>query len=195
MVPTSKRMSRRFGTFPGVRIKREQRVAVVIDTSGSIGLATLQVFFKEIHAVWRTGAEIQVVECDAAVQRVWPYRGRAPGSVEGGGGTAFDPAFDWLRDSRNGRVDACVYLTDGFGPEPSRKPGCPVLWVVTEPAAITGGIDESTARLLFDIAGQPPPRAVPDKPPRPRVDSAQPPAFLRQVAGHARAPPADRPDH
>lgn len=134
VVPTSKRMSRRFGTFPGVRIKREQRVAVVIDTSGSIGLAPLQVFFKEIHAVWRTGAEIQVVECDAAVQRAWPYRGRAPDSVGGGGGTAFDPAFEWLRDTRNGRFDACVYLTDGFGPEPSRKPGCPVLWVVTEPA-------------------------------------------------------------
>ncbi len=134
--PTNRRMSRRFGTFPGIRIRREQRVAVVVDTSGSINDEILRVFFSEIHAVWRTGAEVVIIECDAAVQRTYPYRGKPPGEVSGGGGTAFDPAFAWLRDPRNGRFDACVYLTDGYGPEPEQRPRCPLLWLVTQKGGI-----------------------------------------------------------
>jgi predicted metal-dependent peptidase len=132
VVPTNRRMSKRFGTFPGIRIQREQRVAVVIDTSGSIGKDQLEMFFSEIHGVWRTGAEVLVVECDAAVQRTYPYKGKTPQDVSGGGGTAFDPAFQWLRQPQNGRFDACLYLTDGYGPEPQVRPRCPVMWVVTD---------------------------------------------------------------
>lgn len=131
VVPTRRRTSKRFDDFPGLRIKREQRIAVVVDTSGSIDDTVLDRFFAEIRGIWRTGAEIVVLECDAAVQRNYPYRGARPDLLEGGGGTDFDPAFAWLRDRRNGRFDACVYLTDGFGPEPSVRPRCAVLWVVT----------------------------------------------------------------
>jgi predicted metal-dependent peptidase len=136
VVPTNKRMSKRFGTFPGIRIRREQRVAVVVDTSGSIDPVALQAFFREIHAVWRTGAEVVVVECDAAVQQAYPYRGKTPTSARGGGGTAFDPAFAWLREPRNGHFDVCVYLTDGYGPEPAIRPRCPLLWLVTDPRGV-----------------------------------------------------------
>lgn len=132
VVPTNRRMSKRFGTFPGIRIQREQRVAVVIDTSGSINQAQLEMFFSEIHGVWRTGAEVMVVECDAAVQRTYPYKGKIPQDISGGGGTAFDPAFQWLRQPQNGRFDACLYLTDGYGPQPQVRPRCPLMWVVTD---------------------------------------------------------------
>lgn len=131
VVPTRRRMSKRFNEFPGLRIQREQRVAVVVDTSGSIAERSLALFFREIHGVWRTGAEVVVVECDAAIQHSYPYRGQAPTEVHGRGGTDFDPAFEWLRNPRNGRFDACVYLTDGCGPEPQVRPPCPLLWVVT----------------------------------------------------------------
>ena len=46
VVATQRRMSKRFGTFPGIRIKRKQRLAVVIDTSGSIDEDVLEVFFS-----------------------------------------------------------------------------------------------------------------------------------------------------
>ena len=51
VVPTRHRMSKRFNEFPGLRIQREQRVAVVVDTSGSIAERSLALFFREIHGV------------------------------------------------------------------------------------------------------------------------------------------------
>jgi predicted metal-dependent peptidase len=132
VVPTNKKLSKRFGTFPGIKIKREKRLSVVVDTSGSVNADLLALFFQEIHGIWKTGADIIVIECDAAVQQTYPYKGKPPESSKGGGGTAFDPAFAWLREPRNGRFDACIYLTDGLGPEPEIRPPCPLLWLVTE---------------------------------------------------------------
>jgi predicted metal-dependent peptidase len=136
IVPTNKRPSKRFGTFPGTRVKREQRIAVVVDTSGSVSAKLVSAFFTEIHAVWRAGTETLVIECDAAVQWTYRYEGVIPKNFSGGGGTDFDPAFRWLREPRNGRFDACIYLTDGFGPEPQIRPPCPVMWFVTAPAGL-----------------------------------------------------------
>jgi len=134
VVPTNKKMSKRFGTFPGIKIRRERKLAVVIDTSGSIDAELLTLFFQEIHRIWQTGATVLVVECDATVQQTYLCRGQPPKQVQGGGGTAFDPAFSWLRAQRHGGFDACVYLTDGFGPEPKMRPPCPLLWLVTDEA-------------------------------------------------------------
>jgi predicted metal-dependent peptidase len=131
VVPTMRRMSKRFQEFPGIRISREQRVAVVLDTSGSIDDRTLETFFVEIHGIWRTGAEVVVIECDAAVQRTSIYKGTRPTGVSGRGGTDFDPAFRWMRERRRGKFDVCIYLTDGFGPAPDIRPPYPLLWVVT----------------------------------------------------------------
>lgn len=131
VVATQRRMSKRFGTFPGIRIRRKQRLAVVIDTSGSIGDEVLEVFFREIHGIWKNDAEVMVVECDADVQRTYDYKGRTPKAVEGGGGTRFDPALAWVSNARNGTFDACIYLTDGYASEPEVRPRCPMLWVIT----------------------------------------------------------------
>lgn len=131
VVATNRRMSKRFGTFPGIRIRRKQRLAVVIDTSGSIGDDVLEVFFREIHGIWKNDAEVMVLECDAAVQRVYDYEGKTPKAVEGGGGTNFDPALAWVSNPRNGPFDACIYLTDGHAGEPQIRPRCSILWVIT----------------------------------------------------------------
>jgi predicted metal-dependent peptidase len=131
VVATNRRMSKRFGTFPGIRIRRKQRLAVVIDTSGSIGDDVLEVFFREIHGIWKNDAEVMVVECDADVQRAYEYKGKTPKAVEGGGGTSFDPALTWVSNPRNGSFDACIYLTDGYASEPEVRPRCPMLWVIT----------------------------------------------------------------
>jgi predicted metal-dependent peptidase len=128
---TWQRESRRYHTIPGIRVKRYQRMAVIVDTSGSIADDDLAEFFAEIHAMWRQGAEVQVIECDAAVQRVYAYRGKVPDKVGGRGGTCFDPAFQHLRDTRHTQPwDGCVYLTDGVAPAPKVRPPCKLLWVV-----------------------------------------------------------------
>ena len=50
----------------------------------------------------------------------------------GGGGTSFIPFFSIVGDNWDGLKSAiCVYLTDGYGSFPDKKPELPVLWVVT----------------------------------------------------------------
>jgi len=115
----------------GIKVKRFQKMAVVIDTSGSIRDHEVELFFNEIHGMWRQGAELTVIECDAAVQHVWEYRGKLPSVLHGRGGTAFDPAFQWMRQQRSVRWDGCIYLTDGGAAAPSIKPPCKLMWIVT----------------------------------------------------------------
>ena len=127
---TIKRISKRYGTRPGIKVQRLQRLAVVIDTSGSITQRDVEEFFVEVHAVWKTGASVVVIECDAAVHRTYDYRGKTPTSVKGGGDNDCDPAFHWIR--RNGPFDGCLFITDGYVPTPTVRPNCKLLWVISE---------------------------------------------------------------
>lgn len=127
---TIKRISKRYGTRPGIKVQRLQRLLVAVDTSGSIDQKMLEEFFTEIHGTWKVGATVVIVECDAEVQRSYDYRGKPPKAVKGGGGTAFEPVFKWMREQRP--FDGVLYLTDGYGPAPSSRPNCKLLWVISE---------------------------------------------------------------
>lgn len=129
---TMKRISKRYGTRPGIKIKRYQRLAVAIDTSGSIKESDFGIFFSEIHSMWKQGAEIEVLECDAELQRKYSYKGKLPKFISGGGGTLFDPVFNYLRSNRFEKYDGCIYLTDGYAPEPKIKPPCSLFWCITK---------------------------------------------------------------
>ena len=131
VVHTMKRVSKRYGTRPGIKIKRFQKMAVAIDTSGSVTDDQLSIFFSEIHGMWRNGAEVEIIECDAAIQRHYPYRGKLPEFVSGRGGTAFDPVFEFLRKNRQMQFDGCIYFTDGYAPEPEIRPPCKLFWLIT----------------------------------------------------------------
>lgn len=126
-----KRVSKRYGTRPGIKIIRHQKLVVAIDTSGSIQDEHLNLFFSEIHGIWKQGAEIQIIECDTEVKRVYPYTGKKTKHVQGGGGTNFDPVFQHLVNTRSEQFDGCIYLTDGYAPKPTIKPPCKVFWVIT----------------------------------------------------------------
>ena len=127
---TMKRRSKRYGTRPGTRIKRYSKLAIALDTSGSVDDETLSTFFSEIHSIWKHGAEVVVIECDAEVQQTYPYRGQTPQDVAGRGGTAFDPVFEHLNENRQQQFDGCIYLTDGWADTPEVRPPCKVLWVI-----------------------------------------------------------------
>jgi predicted metal-dependent peptidase len=127
---TMKRISKRYGTRPGTRIKRYSKLAIALDTSGSVDDDTLSTFFSEIHSIWKHGAEVVIIECDAEVQQTYPYRGQTPQDVAGRGGTAFDPVFEHLNQNRQQQFDGCIYLTDGWADTPEVKPPCKVLWVI-----------------------------------------------------------------
>lgn len=126
---TLKRVSKRFGTTPGIKIRRRHRLLVAIDTSGSIGQPELDVFFKEIFFLWRAGADVDIVECDTKVNRRYAYRGQPPSHISGRGGTDFTEA---LQLANQDRPDGLIYFTDGFANTPVVAPRVPVLWVLTK---------------------------------------------------------------
>jgi predicted metal-dependent peptidase len=147
VVNTARRESRRYATperpgwpvTPGIRVKRFQRLAVVVDTSGSVGDTDVGRLFAEVRGIWRAGAELHIIEADAHVQATYPFTGDAPASLSGRGGTRFDPALQWLRDNRSHRFDGCIYLTDGAGPAPTVRPPCRLLWLLTPGAPADTG--------------------------------------------------------
>lgn len=133
---TVKRVSKRYGTRPGVKIQRSQKIAVAVDTSGSVSYEELNMFFNEIHSMWQNGAEIEVIECDATIQKTYSYKGKFPEFVHGRRGTAFDPVFAYINKNRNVLYDGCIYLTDGYASAPEIKPRCKVFWVITPEGSI-----------------------------------------------------------
>jgi predicted metal-dependent peptidase len=76
----------------------------------------------------RAHAKLTVVECDAAVHRVYALV-RTPDHFVGGGDTDFGPAFDEAQGAR--AFEGVVYFTDGKGDLPEASPAVPTLWVLT----------------------------------------------------------------
>ncbi len=127
---TYQRPSRRSVALPGTVLPRLRqpipRVAVVVDTSGSMGEDELGVALAEIGGVLRAvgigGNRVTVLSCDAAVHVVRRVATLGEVVLAGGGGT----------DMRVGIAaaievpavpDIVVVLTDGYTPWPDRAPG------------------------------------------------------------------------
>lgn len=133
---TLRRPSKRYGTSPGIKLNRRQKLLLAVDTSGSVPLSDLEIFFSEIYHIWRQGADITVVECDAEIQKTYKYRGQLPQQVHGRGGTNFTPPIEFANNDLH--PDAVIYFTDGFAPPPAVKSRYPILWVMS-----TNGLDKS----------------------------------------------------
>ncbi len=127
---TLRRPSKRYGTNPGIKVKKKQKILVAIDTSGSISQDELREFFNEIYHIWKQGVEVMVVECDATIGSTYLYAGKLPQNTTGGGGTAFDAPIRWANTTY--RPDALIYFTDAYGPNPDIKSICPILWLVSK---------------------------------------------------------------
>jgi len=108
------------------------KVAVVVDTSGSMGTDELKAAIAETSGVLRAaGGTIDLCACDAKVHELQPVRDakQAAAMLKGGGGTDFRPAFNALMDRpRGARPDVVVFMTDGQGPAPASPPACKVIW-------------------------------------------------------------------
>ncbi len=126
---TIRRPSRRYGTVPGIKIKRRNRLLIAIDTSGSIQQEELIEFFSEIYFIWRQGAEIQIVECDTHIHKTYNYKGTPPVEIHGRGGTSFEAPM--IYGNQEYRPDALIYFTDGYAPAPTNLPRFPVLWIIS----------------------------------------------------------------
>lgn len=124
----NRRFPARVGEIPGRRRRPPRpRLVVAIDTSGSMHGTALA---KVVREVWRLAplASITVVECDAAVHRVYRL-GARPTVVVGGGDTDLGPVFDEL--GALGDVEGLVYFTDGKGSLPAMPSHVPTVWALT----------------------------------------------------------------
>lgn len=132
--------------LPGTVRENMPRLAVGIDTSGSIGQNELDMFASELTQILHEARPeaIDIYYCDAAVQHTESFSPDDPEiklSAHGGGGTAFQPVFDRIADGDT-EPAALIYFTDLEGPPPV-EPGYPVLWVTTEASCLRGPFGET----------------------------------------------------
>ena len=111
------------------------KVYVAVDTSGSIDNEQLSMFLAEIRGILNSYPHLECELYYADADAYGPYNIDSKSSLPpptGGGGTSFIPFFSIVGDNWDGLKSAiCVYLTDGYGSFPDKKPELPVLWVVT----------------------------------------------------------------
>ncbi len=132
---TIRRPSKRYGTTPGIKIRRKQKLLVAMDTSGSVQDKDIERFFSELYQIWRHGAEVMVVECDTQIKRQYQYRGHSPEFVLGRGGTDFNAPLRFA--NKDYHPDGIIYFTDGYAEVPKVESRYPLMWLITP-----GGLKE-----------------------------------------------------
>ena len=126
---TRKKESERFPGASGLKHKRKSNVCVVVDTSGSVSNQELVDFFSEIKYVWKAGTNVTIIENDAAIGRIYDYKGTWDGNVTGRGGTVFNQAVDWFNEHRKD-YQCVVFFTDGYADVDLNIKGQSI-WVIT----------------------------------------------------------------
>lgn len=126
--------------LPSRESEASGEIAVVIDTSGSIGAKELNEFGSEIQGIIEEvrPSKTIVIYCDAAVNKVVEFGPHDPVILEavGGGGTDFRPPFHYLRE-KNVVPKALVYLTDGYGSFPDEaEVDFPTLWCINNDSVV-----------------------------------------------------------
>jgi hypothetical protein len=117
------------------RATRTGRIALAVDTSGSINDKLLSRFAAEVAAVIeQTGALLYLMVSDAGVHSAQELAGKDGARLmrgfkfKGGGGTDFRPA---IAEAARWKPDLLIYLTDLEG-EAGDQPKFPVLWAIPE---------------------------------------------------------------
>jgi predicted metal-dependent peptidase len=139
---TYQRPSRRAASQPGVVLPSLRRpiptIAIVIDTSGSMGDQELAAALSEVAGVLRgvgiRGNRVTVLSCDAAVHVAQRVTRAEQIELHGGGGTDMRVGIATALDLPQ-RPDVIVVLTDGFTPWPDEPSGPRVIAGLIGPSA------------------------------------------------------------
>lgn len=120
--------------FPSLR-SQQLNTVVAFDTSGSVTDKELKSFASELNAIkGQVRARVTLLGCDSQlatefIQVFEPWDEiRLPQFLIGGGGTSFNPVFDWINQT-DVTPDLLIYFTDGKADFPKQRE-FPVLWVI-----------------------------------------------------------------
>ena len=129
-------------------------IAIVIDTSGSMGDEELKQMFGEVCGAVEDccPGKVTVVYCDAAVNHVDQFEDqptvddvRASAKRVGGGGTDLTRALDWIDKSISDPA-CCIVMTDGYTPFGEDR-SYPTLWAMSTDVEAPWG---ETVRVELD---------------------------------------------
>ncbi len=112
------------------------RIAVVIDTSGSMTNGDISLAIGEVYGILKTmNAKITVISCDAAVHNVQKIKNIDEIKLIGGGGTNMAVG---ITEALNHKPDLIVVITDGYTPWPDEEIDCKVIAVLTSHEKLHG---------------------------------------------------------
>lgn len=123
---------------PGREGKKVGDIVVVVDSSGSIGPEAWKRFFElNQHILDEVQPErLLLVSCAEEVKDhvILEQGDTVPRDMNGGGGTSFKKAFDWVQDDPDSLcIDPLllIYFTDGWASDHKTmpEPAYPVLWL------------------------------------------------------------------
>lgn len=126
---TRRKPSKRFDDAMGIKHRKRVSILVAVDTSGSVYTEELQDFFNEIDYIYKAGARVTIIQCDAQINAITEYDGKNWPEIKGRGGTWFDPPVDYYIEHKRD-YSALVYFTDGGAPLPKNSP-TGMVWVIT----------------------------------------------------------------
>jgi len=117
--------------LPSLYSQRLGRIAVAVDTSGSIDPELLDRFLGELEGICSEckPSAITLIDCDTEVNSVRECdpSDPLPRDFAGGGGTDFRPVFERVAED----PPVClIYFTDLGGCFPKHEPSFPTLWAV-----------------------------------------------------------------
>lgn len=120
----------------GRRTRSAGDIVLVLDTSGSVGAMTYSKFLAQAQSILDDLKPDRLIllsvshtVCDTVILEPGDM---VPDKLKGGGGTAFQPAFDWV-EAYDIDPDVMVYLTDGMSHDRNslRPVDYPLLWIST----------------------------------------------------------------
>ena len=131
---TVKRINKRFPYIhSGRKVRRESKIAVCIDQSGSVSDAMLVAFYAELNKLCDI-VEFDIIPFDSSVGEkhiyTWKKGQKRAWERVMCGGTCFDAPTKYVNESR-GKYDGMIVLTDMMAPKPK---SCRVkrIWMTTE---------------------------------------------------------------
>lgn len=126
---TRRKESKRFSGAVGIQHKKKVSILVAVDTSGSVSVKELQEFFSEIDFVYKAGARVTILECDAHINSITEYDGKNIPEIKGRGGTDLNLPVDYYKKHLK-EYASLIYFTDGEAPIPNNPPSN-IVWVIS----------------------------------------------------------------